>query len=166
MFNKLSFLLILTLVLISASSGFTQAPTDSSETSALYKKLVLREIAGYCNYPTVEYTCLPYSYSEFSKDSVQLFINTHYTTIEEIVIENPSNIIFELEFDLLSRLNRLKLFGNDYNLDGLYSLPTTLLELPSLEVIDFYGVRFPSEALEQLKQDYDHIQIIGDIDDY
>ncbi len=155
----------------------TKAPvnTATAEERASSDTLILRQICDYCLGENSYYhpqkfaantICLCY-YDFDDKDTgkLQRQILEVAPTIKHITIENPSQYISSIPFAKFKSLQSLYLFGNDFNTDGLTAFPETLLQLSTLKLIEFYGVRFDKKELARIRQQYPYIQIIGNIDD-
>lgn len=145
--------------------------TDEKHISKRCKKLILRNICDYClgknsYYKPVRFSkttsCLCYN-DAVSIPKINEFIFNHRNEIKEIIIENPSFIIFNLNFHNLKELKTLKIFGNDYNCDALNTFPKEILSLPSMRYIVFDGVRFPKNELEKIKKEFSKIKFVGKI---
>ncbi|MEZ5006682.1 MAG: hypothetical protein R2753_00885 [Chitinophagales bacterium] len=153
-----------TLTLILCLVGITaniQASTERKINKAK-EALVLRQIGELCG-DSEEYECLCYTDDEKAVERINQYIMHHRKDIKSITIENPSQVIDELNFKRLKQLEEFIIFGNDYDTDGLYTLPKQLLKLPNLKIIEFDGVRFPSKELNKIKRKYPNLIIKGNV---
>jgi hypothetical protein len=137
--------------------------------------LIIRQICDYClgkksTYSPKKFSsttsCLCYTYNTYFPDKINHYINLHKDEIVVIVIENPSNIIFKLDFKPLKKLETLSLFGNDYDCDAIKILPDELLKISTFKNVLFNGVRFPGEEIKNLKNKYPQLKLIGTISEY
>lgn len=137
--------------------------------------LFLRQICDYCNgenssYNPTKYrettSCICYSYNEFFVEKINEFLQKQQNEIKIITIENPSNVIFKLNFKNLNKLETLSIFGNDYDCDAIKTLPNELLSLPSLKNLEFNGVRFPKTEIERIKKEFPNLNFVGEISEY
>ncbi len=132
------------------------------------KTLILRDECDYClgeksYYAPVKFnnttSCLCYRTCFVPK--INEFINSRCNEIKEIIIENPSNIIFELNYKNLNKLEEITLFGNDF--DVLKSLPADLLSLPNMKKIIFKVVQIPESEIEMIRMEFPKIKIVGNV---
>lgn len=144
--------------------------TSEKHKSKKCKKLVLKDDCD--NFLDKKY----YKYVRFNESTLCLcyndavtipkineFIFNHRNEIKEMIIENPSFIIYKLNFHNLNELKTLTIFGNDYNCDALKTLPKEILSLPNIRNIIFEGVRFPKNELERIKNEFPKLKFIGKI---
>lgn len=160
-------ILVYCLTLFGLPSGFLQDLPSIQEDDTHRSLLVIRQYDGFCEGDTtLSDNCFSYTYPDDAIDEINSYITEHAKMIKELVIENPSGVIFDLELEALTVLETISMFGNDYDIDGLTRLPGQLFRLPHLRTIELVGVRFPSEKLERLRTKFPHISIPGDISEY
>lgn len=136
--------------------------------------LILRQICDYCEGVNSVYAPTTFSpvtrclcYYSYEGNPVQKINDTiakYKASIKHLTIENPSGIIYEVDFKNLTGLHTLHIFGNDYNTDRLSNFPADMLNQKSLKKIIFEGVRFDLNELEQIKTQYPKIEIVGKVD--
>lgn len=130
--------------------------------------LILYEVCSYCNnIPTSEYfanlsstsCCLCYEQNKYFAEKINQYICERRQEIKIIIIQNPSNIIFELNFKGLRNIQTLSVIGDD--LDKLKTLPIKLLSNPTMKYVRLNNVSFPQQELERLKIEFPKISFEG-----
>lgn len=84
----------------------------------------------------------------------------------ELIIENPSTIIYNLPFEKLKSIEKITFIGKDEYMDAVEKLPLNIFLMKSLRIIEFQHIRFPQEQLERLVAKYPHIEMYGTIKPY
>ncbi len=151
------------------SSMFLSMMLNGQDIESEYSKeacLVLRQVDGLCDNKNPDYVCIQYGVFGDEFKMVKKYLKKNGRNVRKLMIENPSYIIDEINYKKLKNLESLVIFGNDYDLDGLTYLPLELLELKQLRSIEFIGVRFPSKSLAILKDQYSHLNFIGEVSEY
>jgi hypothetical protein len=148
-------------------NGFCQNTTPAEKIN--YDTLILRDICDYCSGENS--TFFPRNFSPNTKClcyeealKVDSFIANNCKSIKYIKIENPSKIIFNIDFDSFSELNTLMIFGNDF--DVIRTLPPYLMRLQSLKNIIVSGVGIPSKEIKRLKKLYPNVEFSEEIPEY
>jgi len=149
--------------------------TSSKTISGKCDTLILRQICDYCLGDSSYYyphkfspttSCICYGYNAYFIEKINEFMVKRKDEIKVIIIENPSNILFQLKFKNLTKMQTLSIFGNDYNCDALKTFPDDLLALKTMKAIVVEGVRLPGKEITRLKKVYPDLNFIGTIEEY
>lgn len=153
-----------------------QAYNENQDTIAVVcDTLILRQICDYCEgenstfYPrkfAENTTCLCYRSSVSAVESINEYIRLHKDEIKVIVIENPSYVLFKLDFKSCNQIKKLMVFGNDWGCDAIPTIPVDLLSRPTFRKVVFDGVRFPTAELDRLKKEFPEVQLTGNPPEY
>lgn len=131
----------------------------NAKDNELCDKLVIGFDCRYIEEPTTKT-----SYVWVNVDVIHRLFKIHRNEMSTLLIENPSIIINDLNFKNQKKITCIMLSGNDRN--AIKNIPDSILKLPYLKKIIFAQIGLPSTELEYIKQNYPHIELIGEIDEY
>jgi len=84
----------------------------------------------------------------------------------ELIIENPSTIIYNLPFEKMKTIEKLTFIGKEAFNDAVEYLPNNIFEMKSLRIIELRDMRFPQEQLNRLSIKYPSVEFYGSIKPY
>ncbi len=146
---KKSLLSLFAFVLLSFNSIIAQSNLQ------IFDTLVVN-VCRTCDYgPKTKCLCLGLSMD----DELNQFIKEQGANITYLIIENPSRIMYRIDFSLFSNLKTVELWGNDS--DDLKALHPDLLKVKTLQRVYFLRVMIPEAEVERLKKKAPAVKIEG-----
>jgi hypothetical protein len=100
-----------------------------------------------------------FSYSDLKNSEFQQFVSEHGKDVLHLEIENPSKILYSLDFSKFSNLRSVVLVGNDS--DFLTALHPEMMKISSLKKIELNGITVPELEVERIKKLGSTIDVIG-----
>ncbi len=147
---KKSLLSFFVLIILSFNSIIAQSNTQQT-----FDTLVVN-VCRNCNYgPKTKCFCMGSSTDE----DLNQFIKEQGANITCLIIENPSRIMYRIDFSLFSNLKVVKLNGNDS--DDLKALHPDLLKLKTLQEITFFNILIPENEVDRLRKKAPSVKIDG-----
>lgn len=130
----------------------------SNVLTAQIDTLIIRSSCFYIENSQSEKTkCL--SLRDMDMSDVLNFISEHGNEVLHLEIENPSRVIYSLDFSKFLNLRSVDLSGNDF--DYLMAIHPEMMKIKTLKRIELNGVTVPEPEVERIKKLGSTIDVVG-----